>query len=257
MLLEMNGVSYSYAAAPAVSNVTLALDERQLIALSGANGSGKSTLLKMMARVLPPLAGSIRFENREIHDWPPKDYARRVGYLPQDPDPAFPMRAIDVVVSGRAPYLSRFAWETDRDWEEAERALALCDAAHLTDRYLDEMSGGERKRVFLARVLAGEPRLILLDEPLAALDLSHVQQFSMLLRDVVDRTGCTVVFAAHDLNWAAAYSDRMLVMQSGALVLDTTPAEVMREETMRAHFGFDAAIATSGDRSWIVPRVRR
>lgn len=256
-LLELSGVSFSYAEAAAVTDVTLALGQRQLVSLAGANGSGKSTLLKMMARVQSPERGTIAFEGRPIVEWQPKEYARRVGYLPQDPDPAFPMRAIDVVVSGRAPYLSRFAWETDRDWEEAARALSLCDAAHLADRYLDEMSGGERKRVFLARVLAGEPRLILLDEPLAALDLSHVQQFSLLLREVVDRTGCTVVFAAHDLNWAAAYSDRMLVMQSGRLALDATPAEVMREETMRELFAFDAAIARSGDRSWIVPRVTR
>ena len=195
------------------------------------------------------------FETKPLAQWNGKEYAKRVGYLPQDPDPAFPMRALDVVVSGRAPYLGRFSWESARDFEEADRALALCDAAHLRDRYLDEMSGGERKRVFLARVLAGTPRLIVLDEPLAALDLSHVQQFSKLLRDVVDQTGCTVLFAAHDLNWAAAHSDRMLVMQHGALALDAPPSEVMRAEVMRALFGFEAETVSSGGRTWIVPTV--
>ena len=165
------------------------------------------------------------------------------------------MRAVDVVVSGRAPYLGRFSWETARDFEEADRALALCDAAHLRDRYLDEMSGGERKRVFLARVLAGTPRLIVLDEPLAALDLSHVQQFSKLLRDVVDQTGCTVLFAAHDLNWAAAHSDRMLVLQRGSLALDAPPSEVMRPEVMRGLFGLDAETVVVGGWRWIVPAV--
>jgi iron complex transport system ATP-binding protein len=235
--------------------VTFSLGARELVALTGPNGSGKSTLLKMIARVLAPQRGAIAFEGRDINDWPAKEYAKRVGYLPQDPDPAFPMRAIEVVVSGRAPYLGRFAWETATDWEEADRALELCDAAHLRDRYLDEMSGGERKRVFLARVLAGTPRLIVLDEPLAALDLSHVQQFSRLLRDVVDRTGCTVLFAAHDLNWAAAHSDRMLVMQHGALALDAPPARVMTEEVMRSLFGFEADTVASGGRTWIVPRT--
>jgi iron complex transport system ATP-binding protein len=158
------------------------------------------------------------------------------------------------VLSGRAPYLRRFEWESDRDRDEAQRALALCDAAHLAERYFDEMSGGERKRVFLARVLAGTPRLILLDEPLAALDLSHVQQFAKLLRDVVDRTGSTVVFAAHDLNWAAAHSDRMLVLQNGALALDTTPGNVMRAEVMKEYFGFEAETVAAGGRTWIVPK---
>jgi iron complex transport system ATP-binding protein len=97
--------------------------------------------------------------------------------------------------------------------------------------------------------------VILLDEPLAALDLSHVQQFSLLLREVVDRTGCTVVFAAHDLNWAAAHSDRMLVMQRGTLALDAPPSAVMTPEVMRTHFGFEAETLRAGGRTWIVPRV--
>jgi iron-chelate-transporting ATPase len=254
-MLALRSISYSYVNSDAVHDVTFTVGERQLVALTGPNGSGKSTLLKMIARVLAPHGGSIAFEGRGIDEWPAKEYAKRVGYLPQDPDPAFPMRAIEVVVSGRAPYLGRFAWESAGDWREAERALELCDAAHLRDRYLDEMSGGERKRVFLARVLAGTPRLIVLDEPLAALDLSHVQQFSRLLRDVVDRTGCTVLFAAHDLNWAAAHSDRMLVMQRGALALDAPPSEVMSEEVMRTLFAFEAETVASGGRTWIVPRT--
>lgn len=255
-MLAVERVSYAYAQGEGVRDVSLTLGERQLVALTGPNGSGKSTLLKMMARVLSPSSGQLRFEGRPLPQWQGKEYAKRVGYLPQEPDPAFPMRALEVVVSGRAPYLGRFAWETDRDWDEARHALALCDAAPLADRYLDEMSGGERKRVFLARVLAGTPRLILLDEPLAALDLSHVQQFSQLLRDVVDRTGCTVVFAAHDLNWAAAHSDRMLVMQHGSLALDATPREVLRPDRMRELFGFEAETVIVGGKTWIVPRER-
>jgi ABC-type cobalamin/Fe3+-siderophores transport system ATPase subunit len=254
-MLDVRNVSYAYGAVGAVRDVSLRIGERQLVALTGPNGSGKSTLLKILARVYTPHAGEVSFEQKPLAQWSAKEYARRVGYLPQDPDPAFPMRAIDVVVSGRAPYLSRFAWETDRDWEEASRALSLCDAETLADRYLDEMSGGERKRVFLARVLAGTPRLIILDEPLAALDLSHVQQFSRLLRDIVDRTGSTVIFAAHDLNWAAAHSDRMLVMQNGTLALDATPRDVMTPEVMENLFGFTADTVVAGGRTWVVPTV--
>ncbi|MGN6183174.1 MAG: ABC transporter ATP-binding protein [Thermoanaerobaculia bacterium] len=252
-MLALDRVSYAYAQSDGVRDVSLTLREKELVALTGPNGSGKSTLLKLMSRVIAPSSGEIRFEDKPLSQWNAKEYARRVGYLPQEPDPAFPMRAIDVVVSGRAPFLGRFSWESDRDWDEARNALALCDAAHLADRYLDEMSGGERKRVFLARVLAGTPRLILLDEPLAALDLSHVQQFSRLLRDVVDRTECTVVFAAHDLNWAAAHSDRMLVMQRGALALDATPHDVLQPHRMRELFGFDARTIDVDGKTWIVP----
>jgi len=240
---------------PALQNVTASFDRTQLVAITGPNGSGKSTLLKLVARVLAPARGEIVWSGRRLREWPAKEYAKEVSYLPQEPDPTFPMRAIDVVVSGRAPFLGRFGWESDTDYDEAARALATCDAAYLGDRYLDEMSGGERKRVFLARVLAARPKLIVLDEPLSSLDISHVQQFSALLRDVVRSTGATVIYATHDLNWAAAYSDRMLVMQRGALALDAAPAEVMQPERIRELFGFDAEAVEAGGRAWLVPRV--
>lgn len=254
-MLAIRSVSFAYDGVRALREVSAAFDRTQLVSLIGPNGSGKSTLLKVLARVLTPAEGDVAFEGRSAREWPPKEYAKRVGYLPQDPDPAFPIRALDVVLSGRAPFLGRFEWESDKDYAEAERALALCDAAYLAERYLDEMSGGERKRVFLARVLAARPKLILLDEPLASLDISHVQQFSALLRDIVRGTETTVVYATHDLNWAAAYCDRMLVMQEGAVALDAPPAEVMRPEVIRRYFGFDAEAVTTHGRTWLVPKV--
>ncbi|HUP44437.1 MAG TPA: ABC transporter ATP-binding protein [Thermoanaerobaculia bacterium] len=253
-MLEVRSIGFSYPRAPAaVDMVTFSVERGKLLALAGQNGSGKSTLLKMLARVGTPHTGEVRFEGRSLREWGAKDYARQVGYLPQEPDATFSMRAIDIVVTGRAPFLTRFAWEGESDYAAAAGALAMCDASHLGERYLDEMSGGERKRVFLARVLAGNPRLILLDEPLAALDLAHVQQFSKLLRQIVDRTGATVIFASHDLNWAAAYSDRMLVMRDGALAADLPPAELMQPDRIRDLFGFDAHAVTTSGHTWIVP----
>lgn len=255
MTLVLNGVSFAYEGLRAVSDVSAAFGEGELVGLTGPNGSGKSTLLKLIARVLYPLTGSVVLDGRAAAEWAPREYARFVGYLPQDPDPVFPMRAIEVVVSGRAPFIGRFGSESDADYDAAQRALAMCDAAHLAERYLDEMSGGERKRVFVARVLAANPKIVLLDEPLASLDLAHMQQMSELLRDIVSRTGATVLYATHDLNWAAAYSDRMLVMNSGTLALDATPAELMRPEVVQQHFGLDAETVSSGGRAWLVPRI--
>lgn len=257
MRLDVDRVSYAYAEANALREVSLAIDGGgSLVALAGQNGSGKSTLLKLIARVLAPSHGEVRLDRKRASEWTAKEYAKRVGYLPQDPDPAFPMRAIDVVVTGRAPFLRRFEFEKSADYERAEDALATCDASHLADRYLDEMSGGERKRVFLARVLAGDPQLILLDEPFASLDVAHVQQVSLLLRDIVDRTHATVIFASHDLNWAAAYSDRMLVMRDGSLARDASPSEVMRQDVVRELFGFDAGVVERNGRQWLIPFQR-
>lgn len=255
MNLEVQNVDFAYDGQSALRDVSFAVHERQLIALAGQNGSGKSTLLKLMARVLVPSRGEVRVDGRPLHQWPAKDYARNVGYLPQEPDTAFSMRAVDAVVSGRAPFLTRFGWEGESDYRAAEEALAMCDAEYLAERYLDEMSGGERKRVFLARVLAGQPRLVLLDEPFAALDIAHVQQLARLLRQIADRTAATVIFASHDLNWATAYSDRVLAMRDGKVVVDVAPRDLLQPPLIREIFGFEAAIATSGNRSWLVPRV--
>ena len=261
-MLRVEGVSFSYrsdvddtGAPKALRDVSLAAGGRSLIALTGENGSGKSTLLKMMARVLRPDAGEVSFEGRSLREWGAKEYARNAAYLPQEPDATFPMRAIDIVVSGRAPFLGRFGWEGSGDYERASEALVLCDASHLAERYLDEMSGGERKRVFLARVLVGNPKLVLLDEPLSALDAAHVQQFSRLLREIVDRTGATVIFASHDLNWAAAYSDRVVVMRGGSIAADVPPAELMRPDVVRELFGLDVEVVSAGARSWLVPSL--
>lgn len=253
-MLVISEVSFGYGDRPALAAISVNIPERQLVAVCGPNGSGKSTLLKLMARVLKPQSGAIDLDGRPLGDWPPRLYARSVGYLPQEPDPAFPMRAIDIVLTGRAPFMGRFAWERDADYAAAERALELCDASHLAGRYLDEMSGGERKRVFLARVLSASPRLILLDEPLASLDLAHVQQVSSLLRGIVDQTGCTILFASHELNWAAAYCDRMLILQNGSLAFDAPPSQ-LTSGVVRELFALETDVITSGGRSWLVPKL--
>ena len=255
MILSLEGVSFTYPGRRGVEDLARQVERSgSLIALAGQNGSGKTTLLKLIARVLSPDRGSILFGDVRASDWPAKEYAKRVGYLPQGAESVFPMRAIDVVVSGRAQYLRRFEWESQADYEKAMSALVRCDAGHLADRYLDEMSGGERKRVFLARVLVGSPEMMLLDEPLGALDIAHVQQFSKLLRSIVDETNATVIFASHDLNWAAAYCDRMIVMDQGRIVMDDVPSRIMQPDVVKRFFGYDAQSIERNGRSWLVPQ---
>ncbi len=255
-VLELRSATYRYpgAARPAVTGASFALEPGSLVGIAGPNGSGKSTLLKLIARILSPESGEILFRGIDARRWKRKEYAQRVGYLPQESDPVFPMRALDVVLSGRAPFLGRFDWESAGDVERARQALAECDAAAFEERFLDEMSGGERKRVELARVLAGEPELILLDEPLAALDLSHAQQLAGLLRAIARGRGRTVVFVSHELNWSAALAERTIIMRDGRIVADGPPATIFTESLLRAHFGLDASVVEVGGRRWVVPR---
>lgn len=257
-MLELRSVEFRYPRDGfAVRGLTREFRAGELVAIAGPNGSGKSTLLRLLARVIAPASGDILFKGRALREWPPRDYAKLVGYLPQELDSGFPMRAIDVVISGRAPFLRRLQWESAEDYARAVEALRECDALPLAHRYLDEMSGGERKRVFLARVLAGTPELILLDEPFAALDLSHIQQLVALLRSFVTPTGRTVVFVSHDLNWSGAYADRMLVMNNGEIVADGEPAAVLTPEAVQKYFDFRAVAIEAGTpgRRWIVPRI--
>lgn len=255
-VLELRGATYRYpdSGRPAVEDASLAIDPGSVVGLVGPNGSGKSTLMKLVARVLVPERGEVVFRGIDARRWKRKEYAQRVGYLPQESEPAFPMRALDAVLSGRAPFLGRFEWESEEDVSRARQALDECDASGFEERFLDEMSGGERKRVELARVLAGEPELILLDEPLAALDLSHAQQLARLLRTVARAGGRTVVFVSHELNWSAALADRMIVMREGRIVADGPPADVFTEPLLREHFGLDAAVVEVEGRRWVVPR---
>ncbi|MFN2442014.1 MAG: ATP-binding cassette domain-containing protein, partial [Thermoanaerobaculia bacterium] len=144
-------------------------------------------------------------------------------------------------------------WESGNDVAIARAALSECDAAELEGRMIDEMSGGERKRVELARVLAGEPELLLLDEPLAALDVSHVQHLARLLRAVAGQSGRTVVFVAHDLNWSGALASRMVVMKGGRILADGVPAAILGESLIEEAFGLRARVVEAGGRRWIVP----
>jgi len=255
MTIEVRSVGFRYRSRVAVADVTASFQDRQLIALVGPNGSGKSTLLKLLARVLQPASGQVMFRGRDLTGWNPREFARSVSYLPQEPSPAFPMKAIDVVLSGRSPFLGRFQWESRSDLELAEEALRKCDALEFADRYVDSLSGGEKKRVFLARVFVTAPAVILLDEPLTGLDVSHVQTFMQLLRSFVDSTGATAILVSHELNWCSAYADRMTVMRSGSIARDGTPREVMTESAMRELFGFDAETLYSEQATWVVPRV--
>ena len=253
-MIELEGVSYSYRERVAVDGVDLRLGEGALIALLGRNGSGKSTLLKLMARVIRPSAGTIRYRESNVDDLDRRTFAREVAYLPQQVDAGVPVPALEAVVSGRFPYLRSFQWESDADYTRALEALRRCDAEHLGPRYLHEMSGGELKRVFLARALVGDPKLILLDEPFSAVDLAHVQQLMGLLRGLAAE-GRTVLLVAHDLHWCVPFVDRVLVMDQGRLAVDGAPTVLMDAEVVKRHFGIavEKSIGCVSGREWMLP----
>lgn len=255
-MIDTRRLSFGYpGSGDAVSDASLTIPAGKLVTVLGPNGSGKSTLLRLLARVLRPRAGEILFDGQNASSWSGRDWARIVGYLPQDLEPSFPMRAVDAVRSGLAAWLPRFGFEGEAETRRALAALARVDAADLGDRLMGEMSGGERKRVLLARVLVGEPRVLLLDEPLSSLDVAHVAQLGGQLRSLA-ADGITVVVVVHDFLWTTAYSDLVVVMKEGRVAGAGPPLETLHPELIRDVFGVESLQARDVDgRAWILPRI--
>lgn len=210
--------------------VSAILEPGRITAICGPNGAGKSTLLQCLAGALAPDAGEVLLDGAPLPSG--RARARRVGYLPQTGEIAWNLSVAALAGLGRLPH-------RDRGETQVAAALAACDLAHLADRPVFSLSGGERARALLARVLAGEPEWILADEPLAALDLGHQVALLERLRAAADR-GAGVVLVLHDLALAMNHADRVLVLDQGRLVVEGTPEEALSEETIRTVWGVRA-----------------
>jgi ABC-type cobalamin/Fe3+-siderophores transport system ATPase subunit len=205
----------------------------ELLAVVGPNGAGKSTLLKLLGGTLEPWEGSVEVLGRPLRAFDRCALARSVATVGQENIVAFRFTVLQVVLMGRAPHLGSFRFETRHDLEVAYGALERFDLLPLARRHIQELSGGERKRVFLARALAQEPRVALLDEPTAFLDLRHVAEIFTRFRELRVERSMAVVATLHDLNAAALYADRVLLLKDGATFGCGTPEEVLTAENLR------------------------
>ncbi len=249
-LYSLDGVGLSYGGTQVLRGVCAELHEPALVAIIGPNGAGKSTLLGIMAGLRAAYAGRCHYSQREVRDWPRRDFGREVAFVPQSVRIEFPFTAEQVVLMGRTPYCDGL-FESPEDWEAVERAMAITDTLAFRRRDFRSLSGGEKQRAILASVLAQSPKVLLLDEPTTFLDLQHqVSIYSLLQR--LARRGLLVVSVTHDLNLAAAYSDRVLVLRAGELVRDARPAEVLDTELIRDVFGVGAQVQrTAAGKPWI------
>lgn len=234
-MIRTSGVTKAYSAAPVVDDVTVEIPSGGVTALVGPNGAGKSTLLSLIARLLPMDSGQVRVGDLDVTTCDTRELARRLAVLRQDNPLQVRLTVAELVSFGRFPHNS--GHETAEDRRKVDDAIAWMDLADLRDRHLDEMSGGQRQRAFVAMVLAQDTEYLLLDEPLAALDIPHARAMLTQLRRAADELGKTVVVVVHDINFAAAWSDRIIALRDGRVVADGTPAEVVTPEGMEAVFG--------------------
>lgn len=214
-----------------------------LTGILGPNGAGKSTLLKALAGTLPT-TGQIFLDGQDLHRMDPQERARQIGYLPQDHSLHWPIPVRDVVALGRLPHRTPWRSASQDDQGRISAALRATDVDRLADRPATALSGGERARVHLARVLAGNPRLILADEPVAALDPAHQIAVMDLLRQQARQAGRCVVIVLHDLTLAARYCDHLLLLADGRLIAAGTPAQILRPPVLTPVYGIEFATGT-------------
>lgn len=231
-LIQTRNLSFAYSTLPAVVDVSLALPRGAMAALIGANGSGKSTLIRLLAGLIEPGKGEVAFNGVPLANLHPRDRAKRIAYVPQSTSTVFPFTALEVVLTGRSPYSGRFRFESAQDEQISLAALAALDAAHLSARHITELSGGERQLVTIARALAQEPEVMLLDEPASALDLKHRTQLARALRRLRDERGITVLMITHDLMLLDSAADLIFAMKCGRIAASGTPKVVLTDNVL-------------------------
>jgi iron complex transport system ATP-binding protein len=235
-----------------VRGVSADVGEGEWVALIGPNGAGKTSLLRAVAGLLP-CSGTVSLHGTRLEELGRRERAQRLALVPQEPRTPPWLSVAEYVLLGRTPYLRPLAREGEPDREAAARSLARLDLDELAERTLGTLSGGERQRVVVARALAQEASIVLLDEPTASLDIGHQQQALDLLDVLRDTEGLTLVAAMHDLTLAAQYADRVLLLDAGRLVADGAPADVLTEEALARHYGARVRVVALDDGFAVLP----
>jgi len=253
--LRLSQVGVSLGGRPVLAGVDLAVAPGEVVGLVGPNGSGKTTLLRIACRVLAPDSGDVRFDGRPLRDYARRDLSRRIAVVPQDTSIPFPFRAGELVVMGRAPHQPFSGFDSREDARKAREALDRVGIAHLADRSVFELSGGERQLVAFARALAQDAELLLLDEPTAFLDLRHRVDVLSVVRELA-REGRSALVVSHDLNLATRACDRLEVLSRGRIVARGAPSEVLSEKLLADAYGVKADVVRGPDATpVVVPRL--
>ncbi|MGO1562878.1 MAG: ABC transporter ATP-binding protein [Actinomycetaceae bacterium] len=255
VVLRAEQVSVSFGATAALDNVDLELHEGEMVGLLGPNGSGKSTLLRSCARLLVPTGGRIELVGRDVHSTPTREIARRLAVLPQGPPVPEGLTVTELVRTGRHPHRGPWQRAGADDEQVVMEALARTGLEDMAERDVAHLSGGERQRVWLALVLAQATPVVLLDEPTTFLDLGHQWEVLELVDDLRRTGGLSVLVVLHDLNQAARFCDRLVVLDHGVVVAEGEPSEVLTDSLMRDVFGVDADMLTRDGRPVVLPHA--
>jgi iron complex transport system ATP-binding protein len=243
--LVVDGVVAGYGARDVLRGVSVTVDAGEVVGLVGPNGSGKTTLVRVASRALRPREGGVRLCGDDPYELPARRAAQLVAVVPQDLAPVFSFTVLEVVLMGRAPHRSAWGGADAGDWGAARSAMEVTGTQHLADRPMEELSGGERRRVVLAQALAQEAPVLILDEPTTHLDVRHVLDLLGIVRRLATAQGRAVLGVFHDLNLAAATCDRMIALHGGRVVAEGTPSDVVTRDLLREVYGVEADVHPS------------
>lgn len=257
MKLRIVGLEFWYNSTKVLDNVEFGVGEGELLSIIGPNGAGKTTLLKVIARLLKPRRGIVYIDGRSLWELKPREAARRIAYAGTITSNGFQVTVLDYVLTARYPHHSGIVlWEREEDVRIAEKALRRLGVEHLASRRLDQLSSGELQRVVIARILVQEPEVILVDEPTAFLDLKHRLEVMEILHRLVLEDEKTVIAAVHDLELAAKYSDKIILLHEGRIIAAGKPEEVLTEENIREAYGVDVRIVKDAELGLIIIPVK-
>lgn len=250
MAIVVKNLSFNYGSINVLKNLSFTVEKGKFTVILGKNGCGKSTLLKLLSGLLPCRPGQVSIWGNDIAELKISERAKLIGYLPQAHDPIFPFTVQDVVLTGRASYV--FTTPSRFDKEKAERAISQVGISHLKHRPYTELSGGERQLVLIARLLAQEPKIIMLDEPLTFLDLQNQLRLMALIRDLV-KTGLTVLAVLHDPNIAFIHADDFILLKAGEIIEMTEDNSPWDALTLRKLYDYDIKVIPFRDRALVTP----
>ena len=251
MKLRIRGVTFSYGSIPALNDVSIEVEASEVLGIVGPNGAGKSTLLRCINRILKPQRGAVLLDGADVSGMSMLEVARRMGYVPQNSPMVFPTTVFDVVLMGRRPHLS---WRCSAD--DVKKVLEVLKALRIEDlamRDFTELSGGQQQKVLIARALAQEPEVLLLDEPTSNLDVRHQLEVMELLRTLADEKKLVVVMAIHDLNLAARFADKIVMLNAGRIFAAGKPADVLTPKNISRVYGVDAVVSEVSGKPFILP----
>jgi cobalamin transport system ATP-binding protein len=238
-LFHMQNLSFAYGKNAVFTDLHLQLNRGTFYGLIGANGSGKSTLLELLTGGLPPTSGTVQFMDKEIRHYSKQELATSMALVPQHFSMDFEYSVRDVVLMGRHPHIPRFSAPSAKDYKKVDKAMRTMDIMHLAPRLVSALSGGELQRVVMARALAQDTEVLILDEATSNLDINHTIGILRVIRRMVDENKLTVIAAIHDLNLAAAFCDNCLVLKDGQLAANADVNSVFTKEMLQDVFTVD------------------